>query len=184
MSFSIIWNFQSLVCISPLFPKDQLILWFQCLRCNSYLDPGLQDETMKQIYTHCNDVIMGVMASQITSLTIVYWTLYSGADQRKHQFTGDWWIPRTKGQQRGKCFHLMTSSWRNSWDLHKFLWENRHIESTLYKSQWVNPWDLCTALWWVALVLSLTDVLLLIWLWSVYFGEINCISTKLIINSA
>ena len=28
---------------------------------------------------------MGAMASQITSLTIVYWTVYSGADQRKHQ---------------------------------------------------------------------------------------------------
>ena len=28
---------------------------------------------------------MGVMASQITSLTIVYWTVYSVADQRKHQ---------------------------------------------------------------------------------------------------
>ena len=31
-----------------------------------------------------SDVIMGTMASQITSLTIVYWTVYSGADQRKH----------------------------------------------------------------------------------------------------
>ena len=30
-------------------------------------------------------VIMGVIASQITSLTIVYSTGYSGADQRKHQ---------------------------------------------------------------------------------------------------
>ena len=28
---------------------------------------------------------MDAMASQITSLTIVYSTLYSGADQRKHQ---------------------------------------------------------------------------------------------------
>ena len=28
---------------------------------------------------------MGAMASQITSLTIVYPTFYSGADQRKHQ---------------------------------------------------------------------------------------------------
>ena len=34
---------------------------------------------------HQNDVIMGSMASQITSLTIVYSTVYSGADQRKHQ---------------------------------------------------------------------------------------------------
>ena len=35
--------------------------------------------------THYGDVIMGTMASQITSLTIVYSTVYSGADQRKHQ---------------------------------------------------------------------------------------------------
>ena len=32
-----------------------------------------------------NDVIMGAMPSQITSLTIVYSTIYSGGDQRKHQ---------------------------------------------------------------------------------------------------
>ena len=32
-----------------------------------------------------SDVIMGMMASQITSLMIVYWTFYSGVDQRKHQ---------------------------------------------------------------------------------------------------
>ena len=34
---------------------------------------------------HCNDVIMGAMASQIASLTIVSAIVYSGADQRKHQ---------------------------------------------------------------------------------------------------
>ena len=49
---------------------------------------------------------MSVMASWITSLTIVYSTVYSGFEQRKHQssaslalvgeFTGDQWIPRTK----------------------------------------------------------------------------------------
>ena len=36
------------------------------------------------MYHHC-DVIMGTMASQITSLTIVYSTVYSDPDQRKHQ---------------------------------------------------------------------------------------------------
>ena len=36
-------------------------------------------------YAHCNDVIMRMMASQITSPTIVYSTVYSGTDQRKHQ---------------------------------------------------------------------------------------------------
>ena len=34
---------------------------------------------------HHSDVIMGAMESQITSLTIVYSTVYSGAHQRKHQ---------------------------------------------------------------------------------------------------
>ena len=34
---------------------------------------------------HHNDVIMGAMESPITSLTIVYSAVYSGADQRKHQ---------------------------------------------------------------------------------------------------
>ena len=32
-----------------------------------------------------SDVIMGTIASQITSLTIVYSTVYSGADERKNQ---------------------------------------------------------------------------------------------------
>ena len=32
-----------------------------------------------------------------------HWTLWG-------EFTGDQWIPLTKGQYRGKCFHSMTSS--------------------------------------------------------------------------
>ena len=36
---------------------------------------------------HYGDVIMGTIASPITSLTIVYSTVYSDADQRKHQST-------------------------------------------------------------------------------------------------
>ena len=42
-------------------------------------------EHIDYICKHYNDVIMTTMASQITSLTVVYSTLYSGADQRKHQ---------------------------------------------------------------------------------------------------
>ena len=34
---------------------------------------------------HYNDVIMGAIASQITSLTIVYSAVYLGANERKHQ---------------------------------------------------------------------------------------------------
>ena len=37
------------------------------------------------IHFHYSDYIMGAIASQITSLTIVYWAVLSDADQRKHQ---------------------------------------------------------------------------------------------------
>ena len=57
---------------------------------------------------HYNDVMMGAIASQITNLTIVYSTVYSGWDLRKLQSSAslafmrgiqrDRWIPRTKGQ--------------------------------------------------------------------------------------
>ena len=45
----------------------------------------LKREPPMPLHGHYNDVIMSVMASQITSLTIVYSTVYSGVDQRKHQ---------------------------------------------------------------------------------------------------
>ena len=41
-----------------------------------------------QAVQHYNDIIMSAMASQITSLTIAYSTVYSGADQRKHKSSG------------------------------------------------------------------------------------------------
>ena len=63
---------------------------------------------------HYNGVIMGAMASQITSLTIVYSIVYSGADQIKHQSSASldfvWGIHRSpvnsphKGPATGKMF--------------------------------------------------------------------------------
>ena len=60
------------------------------------------------ITAHYDDVIMTTLASQITSLTVVYSIVYSGVDQRKHQSSAslafvrwihrDRWIPRRKGQ--------------------------------------------------------------------------------------
>ena len=63
---------------------------------------------------------MSAMAYQIIGVSFVS-SAVSGADQRKHQSsaslaflrasTGDRLIPLTKGQERGKCFHSMTSWW-------------------------------------------------------------------------
>ena len=67
---------------------------------------------------------MDAMTSQITSLTIVYSTVHSGADQRKHQSSAS--LAFVRGIHRWpvnsphkwpvtrKCFHLMTSSWTHS----------------------------------------------------------------------
>ena len=68
-----------------------------------------------------NGVIMSAMASQITSLTIVYSTVYSGTEQRKHQSSASlafvrrihrWPMnsPHKWPVTRGKSFHLMTPS--------------------------------------------------------------------------
>ena len=53
--------------------------------------------------------------SHITSPTIVYSTVYSNADQRKHQSSASLAFvrgihPHKWPQSRGKCFHLMMSS--------------------------------------------------------------------------
>ena len=49
--------------------------------------------------SHYDDVIMGAMASQITSLTIFYSTAYSDADQRKHRSSAS--LAFVRGIHRG-----------------------------------------------------------------------------------
>ena len=62
-----------------------------------------------------SDVTMSTMASQIT-VSSVCSTVCSGAENIKaSRYWPQWgrhrWNPLTKGQWRGKCFHLMRSSW-------------------------------------------------------------------------
>ena len=54
-----------------------------CVSFHPYVSTGIKMCTVD--ICHYNDVIMGAMASKITSLTIVYPTALSDADQRKHQ---------------------------------------------------------------------------------------------------
>ena len=59
---------------------------------------GSSQSGCETFVAHYNDVIMGAIASQITSLTIVYSAIYSDAVQRKHQSSASlafvWWIHR------------------------------------------------------------------------------------------
>ena len=111
----------------------------------------LTTEAMNCFVEHENhyiNVIMTTMASQITSLTVVYLTVYSDADQRKHQSSAslafvwgihwDRWIPRTKGHLRGKCFHLMTSSCVSLWKTMIRLMTRRHKEPW-HQLPWRRP---------------------------------------------
>ena len=54
---------------------------------------------MMRMAAHYNDVIMGTIAPQITSLTIVYSIVYSDADQRKHQSSAS--LAFVRGIHRG-----------------------------------------------------------------------------------
>ena len=62
------------------------------------------------ILTHYDDVIMSAMASQITSLTIVYSIVYSGADQWKHQSSASLAFVPHKWPVRRKMFPFDESS--------------------------------------------------------------------------
>ena len=97
-------------CRSMVIEHQQLTRWWNILQCHYNVVNFL----------HYCDVIMGAVASQITSLMIVYLTVYSDADQSKHQsytslafVRGIHWGPLNSPQKwpvTRKCFHLMRSS--------------------------------------------------------------------------
>ena len=125
-------------------------------------------EVVKIVRHYC-DIIMGAIASQITSLPIVYSTVYSDADQKKHQNSAslafvwgihrDRWIPRTKGQLRGKCFHLMTSSCLGNTSSRKCHLDHKHqyINSSLYFCCDVKCWYWPQILWGVTMGSNILD---------------------------
>ena len=108
--------------------------------------------TYYQMDLHYNDITMGKIASQITSLTIVYSSVYSGADERKHQSFASlafvWGIHRWpviyphKGQVTRKTFPfddvimgtIKSSSVKLEWKYTKMvLWETA-FENIVCKS--------------------------------------------------
>ena len=70
---------------------------------------------------HHTDVIMGARASQITSLMVVYSTVYSGADQRKHQGSASLAFVRGNSPVTGEFTAQMASNAENV-----FTWWRHH----------------------------------------------------------
>ena len=93
-------GFMAVDVVDPVSPGQQDLWHFVC-KINRPMPPSRRDfntcaipvhSRMASLQTptepcriHYTDVIMSAIASQITSLTIVYSTVYSDADQRKYQ---------------------------------------------------------------------------------------------------
>ena len=77
------WTNKLMVIWDSIRPCDIIVMMFVCAEqktCHMY--PIF---TRVAVTSHYDDVIMSTIASQITSLTIVYSTIYSGVDQSKYQ---------------------------------------------------------------------------------------------------
>ena len=85
--------------------KDKVQPWSSWPQTDQHISQSTQYSqkipSSSSIALQHDDVIMSTLASQITSLTIVYSTVYSGADQRKHQSSTSlafvrgihrWWV--------------------------------------------------------------------------------------------
>ena len=87
---------------------------------------------------HYYDVIMGAIASQITSLTIVFSTVYLIADQRKHQssatlaFVGEFTGTGEFPAQRASNAENVSIWWRH----HEFRRLSREITISLHNVIW------------------------------------------------
>ena len=77
------WNRTGFICHNEV--HDIFREW-KCLFLPTRFS-SVQNKTVPRHWSLChyNDVIITTMTSQITSLEVIYSTVYSGADQRKHQ---------------------------------------------------------------------------------------------------
>ena len=76
---------------------------------------------------HYSDVIMGAIAYQVTSLTIVYSTVYSDADQRKHQSFAS--LAFVRGFHRGPGSNAENIS---------IWWRHHGIPLLLVEAEWLK----------------------------------------------
>ena len=98
--------------------------------------------TRPQWFNHFNDVIMSAMASQITSNTVVFSTIYSGRYQRKRQGSAPLTFVRGihrwpansphNGPVTQKCLHLMMSSRTARWGATFSSWRTTTLTKIIY----------------------------------------------------
>ena len=135
------WYFESFSCYS-ICSHYYWITWWHVFEHAASIYPSYWCTTCGCIfvshhYFHYDDVIMGGIASQITSLTFVYSTVYSDADRSKHQSSTTlafvWGIHRGPGT--GEFSAQMASNAENVsiWWRHHAIWK-RHGGKPLFES--------------------------------------------------
>ena len=115
-------------CGKAAIPRFNLCFWVKSkTRSIPYLqiDGLMQDCSISSVLavktlSHYRDIIISMMASQITGILLDQSTVFSGADQRKHQSSASlafvkvihWWLVNSlhKGPVTQKMFHMIMSS--------------------------------------------------------------------------
>ena len=99
-------------------------------------DNSIFDRFIPFIHSHYCDVMMGTIASQVTSPAIVYLIFHSGADQRKHQSSAS--LAFVLGIRRGP----MNSP--HKWPV---TWKMVQLDDVIMQFSWLQ-WCRCDARWW------------------------------------
>ena len=137
--FPLVWNHNSRVTIGkdPCLAIDAFELRFITFWARASVAKCASNSGVT--WCHYGDVIMTAIASQITTLTIVYSTVYSDADQRKHQSSAS--LAFVQGIHRGPVNSPhkwpVTRKMLPFDDVIMALWCNNVALSHCYKSSWV-----------------------------------------------
>ena len=121
----------------------------------------LEAPSSPTVVAHYTDVIMGAIASQITNLTIVYSTVYSGADQRKHQSSAS--LAFVRGIHRGQV--NSPHKWpvtRKMFPFDDVIMQRRNHSAMTYPSpvEWYHTLARTVSRFWAATILQgLTECL-------------------------
>ena len=113
---SVLLWYQRFVSIWRLYLVTVEIPIMEIKHCYDCLFPKWISMLVRWYIHHYSDVIMSAIASQITSLTIVFSTVYSDADQRKHQSSASWAFVR--GIHRGSV--NSQHKWPVTWKMFPF----------------------------------------------------------------
>ena len=129
----------------------------------SYLEKFILSITyfsVVKLFVHYGDVITGAMPSQITSFTIVYSTVYSSADQRKHQSSASLAFVCTGNSPVTGEFPAQMASNTEMFPLDDVIIFAQNTTVSMYKiSIWFDNWDGgCGRTWFREILLTMKIV--------------------------